>query len=71
MIENKDRYEGMWMNDEKEGPGKFIYKTRGQCYEGEWSKGLPKCGVLCDLALRPGSRGLPVPEVKALSTCED
>lgn len=37
------------MNDLKEGPGKFIYKTRKQIYEGEWALGSPKCGSLKDM----------------------
>jgi hypothetical protein len=44
----------MWLNDQKEGPGKFIYKTKRQAYEGEWSQGLPKCGTLVDLLPLPG-----------------
>lgn len=39
----------MWLNDKKEGPGKFIYRNRRQMYEGEWSLGQPKCGTLKDL----------------------
>ncbi|KAI8615899.1 hypothetical protein BC830DRAFT_1063912 [Chytriomyces sp. MP71] len=61
-----DRYEGMWLDDAKEGPGKFIYKTKRQLYEGEWSKGLPKCGILVDLPPLPGQlpRKYPIPEIK-------
>lgn len=46
ILTNGDRFEGMWINDCKEGPGKFYYESKGQCYDGEWSKDLPKCGVI-------------------------
>ncbi|KAJ3321642.1 MORN repeat-containing protein 3 [Blyttiomyces sp. JEL0837] len=66
MTANGDRYEGMWLDDQKEGPGKFIYKMKRQMYEGEWSRGLPKCGTLVDLPPLPGQlpRKYPIPEVK-------
>lgn len=53
------------MNDMKEGPGKFIYKTKRQMYVGEWSKGMPKCGTLVDLKPLAGfpSRKYPIPPV--------
>ncbi|KAJ3083158.1 hypothetical protein HDU99_000427 [Rhizoclosmatium hyalinum] len=61
-----DRYEGMWLDDQKEGPGKYIYKSKRQMYEGEWSKGLPKCGTLVDLPPLPGQvpKKYPIPEVR-------
>ncbi|ORY40155.1 histone H3 K4-specific methyltransferase SET7/9 N-terminal domain-containing protein [Rhizoclosmatium globosum] len=61
-----DRYEGMWLDDQKEGPGKYIYKSKRQMYEGEWSKGLPKCGTLVDLPPLPGQvpKKYPIPEIK-------
>lgn len=34
------------MNDQKEGPGKYIYLLKKQLYEGEWHKGIPSCGIL-------------------------
>lgn len=34
-LENGDRYEGMWFDDLKEGPGKYVYLKRRQCMEGE------------------------------------
>ena len=62
---NHDRYEGMWMNDLKEGPGRFIYKTRKQIYEGEWALGSPKCGSLRDMegSPDPTSGHSPLPQV--------
>jgi hypothetical protein len=56
----------MWLNDQKEGPGKFIYKHKRQAYEGEWFRGLPKCGTLVDLPHLPGAmpRKYPIPEVR-------
>ncbi len=45
-LANQDRYEGMWFNDKKEGPGRFFYKSKKQVYEGEWNQGVAKCGTL-------------------------
>lgn len=45
-IENHDKYEGMWMNDLKEGPGRYYYRSRNQVYQGEWALDIPKCGTL-------------------------
>ncbi|EPZ33045.1 histone H3 K4-specific methyltransferase SET7/9 N-terminal domain-containing protein [Rozella allomycis CSF55] len=49
ILPNGDRYEGMWFNDVKEGPGKFIYKDKRRIMQGEWAKGMPKCGTIIDL----------------------
>jgi hypothetical protein len=43
----------MFIDDQKEGPGKFIYKKNRQVYEGEWVKGMPKCGAIRDLPPLP------------------
>ncbi|EGF76275.1 hypothetical protein BATDEDRAFT_92863 [Batrachochytrium dendrobatidis JAM81] len=56
LMANGDRYEGMWLSNEKEGPGKFVYRTKRQVYEGEWTKGMPKCGMLKDLPPLPGQK---------------
>ncbi|KAJ3104455.1 hypothetical protein HDU97_009240 [Phlyctochytrium planicorne] len=66
LLPNGDRYEGMWLDDQKEGPGRFIFKTKRQAYEGEWSKGMPKCGSLVDLLPLPGTmpRKYPIPAIK-------
>ncbi|KAJ3128644.1 hypothetical protein HK098_003851 [Nowakowskiella sp. JEL0407] len=66
LLANGDRYEGVWMEDKKEGPGRFIYKSKRQMYEGEWSKGLPKCGKIVDLKPFPGTqpRKYPIPPIK-------
>ena len=55
----------MWLNNEKEGPGKFIYKTKRQSYEGEWVSGMPKCGMLRDLPPLQGqnAKDFPIPLV--------
>lgn len=62
---NGNRYEGTWFNDQKEGPGKFIYRSKRQCYEGEWAKDMPKCGTLRDLPPLAGTqpRMYPIPPV--------
>jgi hypothetical protein len=56
----------MWLDDKKEGPGKFVYKAKRQMYKGEWSKGLPKCGTLVDLPVLAGGepKKYPIPEIK-------
>ncbi|KAJ3110502.1 18S rRNA maturation protein [Phlyctochytrium bullatum] len=53
----------MWLDDQKEGPGRFIFKTKRQAYEGEWFRGMPKCGTLVDLLPLPGTmpRKYPIP----------
>lgn len=72
MLKNGDFYEGMWMNGEKEGPGKFIYKSKRQKYEGEWSKGIPKCGTIVDISSLPEypERKYPIPPLKLLKPDE-
>lgn len=56
-------YVGMWMNDLKEGPGRFVFKTKRQYYDGEWALGLPKFGTLADFPAVKGieSRKYPIP----------
>jgi hypothetical protein len=56
----------MWFDDEKEGPGKFIYLQKRQCYKGEWSKGQPRCGTLENLTALPGYPGTlyPIPRLE-------
>ena len=54
---NMDKYEGMWMNDMKEGPGRFFYRTKHQIYEGEWAMDVPKCGTLVDVPLAANHKG--------------
>lgn len=57
LIGNGDRYEGMWFADMKEGdhanvnvgPGKYVHLKKRQCFEGEWSRDMAKCGTLVDL----------------------
>jgi len=44
-VANGNRYEGYWMADKKEGPGRFFYKNTNKVYEGEWQNDTPKCGV--------------------------
>ena len=42
---NGDRYEGHWLVDKKEGPGRYFYTATGKVYTGEWVDDVPKCGV--------------------------
>lgn len=45
---NGDWFEGYWRNNMREGPGVWYYEGKQQCYRGEWSKNIPKFGVLED-----------------------
>lgn len=56
----------MWFDDEKEGPGKFIYLANRQCYTGEWSRGQPRCGSITNLSSLPGYPGTlyPIPPIE-------
>lgn len=76
-VANGDVYDGYWLNDKKEGPGRFYYKASGKMYEGEWVDGAPKCGTYHDadeahaLAQTEGSGGgrlnrFQLPEVSRL-----
>ena len=52
-LANGNHYEGYWMHDMKEGPGRFFYKNTNKIYEAEWQADTAKCGVrhtLCTLA---------------------
>uniref|UniRef100_H3HBB9 MORN repeat-containing protein 3 n=1 Tax=Phytophthora ramorum TaxID=164328 RepID=H3HBB9_PHYRM len=48
VLATGDRYEGHWLNDRKEGPGRYFYKATRKMYEGEWVDGAPKCGTYHD-----------------------
>lgn len=39
------RYEGSWMEDQKEGPGTYFFVATGKMYEGEWALGVAKVGL--------------------------
>lgn len=45
---NGDWFEGYWKNHLREGPGVWYYESRQQCYRGEWSKNIPRFGVIED-----------------------
>jgi hypothetical protein len=40
-----DVFRGHWRNDKKDGAGTFYYHNSGKIYEGEWTEGVPRCGV--------------------------
>lgn len=42
---NGDRYEGHWLADKKEGPGRYFYSATRKVYTGEWVDDVAKCGV--------------------------
>lgn len=44
LCANGDRYEGHWLDDKKEGPGRYYYRSTNKVYEGEWVDDVPKCG---------------------------
>ena len=44
FLANGNVYEGHWIEDQKEGPGKFLYASTRKLYEGEWVKDIPQCG---------------------------
>ncbi|KAJ3339640.1 hypothetical protein HDU93_007967 [Gonapodya sp. JEL0774] len=48
-------YSGTFMDDLKEGPGRYIYRSQRRCYEGEWSRNQPVCGNITDLPGLDGS----------------
>ncbi|EGD79438.1 hypothetical protein PTSG_10002 [Salpingoeca rosetta] len=49
LLANQNRYEGEWENDLKHGRGTFYYINKGQCYQGVWKDGTPKCGEMIDM----------------------
>jgi MORN repeat len=57
ILANGDKYEGTWLNNEKEGPGKFTYLSKRQCYTGEWSQGQARCGTITNLSPLTGQPG--------------
>lgn len=36
IFQNGDVYDGNWVDDKKNGRGKYYYASSGDCYEGEW-----------------------------------
>jgi hypothetical protein len=56
-LANGDRYDGHWLHDKKEGPGRFYYRATRKVYEGEWVDGTPRCGSYHDDSERDGRLG--------------
>lgn len=48
-VANGDVYDGSWLHDKKEGPGRFYYKASGKVYDGEWVDDAPQCGTYSDI----------------------
>jgi len=44
LLENGNRYEGCWLYDKKEGPGRYFYIKTNKVYDGEWHNDIAKCG---------------------------
>ena len=42
------RYDGKWLNDMKNGAGKFFHLDRGHLFIGWWVDNIPKCGTFED-----------------------
>lgn len=47
-LTNGDRFEGQWLNNKKEGQGRFFYAATRKVYEGEWVEDVAKCGTYSD-----------------------
>ena len=61
---NGDRFEGRFVNDQREGRGAFIFVSKGQRYDGEWVNDCPKCGELSTISVI----SQPMPAVRLLHT---
>jgi hypothetical protein len=48
-VKNGDWFEGYWSQGMREGPGVWYYESKQQCLRGEWSKNIPRFGVVEDL----------------------
>lgn len=62
---NENRYEGVWKDGQKHGPGRFWFRDQGQLYEGFWVDGVAKCGTVCDFGREQAATPtlLPLPQV--------
>eukprot|EP00033_Pygsuia_biforma_P001859 GCRY01002079.1.p1 GENE.GCRY01002079.1~~GCRY01002079.1.p1 ORF type:complete len:288 (+),score=62.01 GCRY01002079.1:123-986(+) len=65
ILPNMDRYEGLWVDNLKEGAGVYFYLSKAQRYDGEWREGIPKCGVMSEFvpeeADDPTGENIPTP----------
>ncbi len=61
---NGDRFEGTFINDKKEGPGRFIYLKKRQLYEGEWLGDVAQCGTMVQFPSSKPEHPFPVIELK-------
>lgn len=48
-VADGNRFEGHWLNNVKEGPGRYYYLSTNKVYEGEWHQDTAKCGVFRDI----------------------
>lgn len=66
VLADGDRYEGSWKNGMKDGPGKFLYLTKGQVYTGYWKEDIAKTGALEDYQRdqAPEPPVYPIPKVR-------
>ncbi|GAA47916.1 MORN repeat-containing protein 3 [Clonorchis sinensis] len=63
---NQNRFEGKWVNDKKNGRGKYFFLGTGQLMEGIWVDDVPKCCQMADLGreLAPERTPFEIPEIK-------
>lgn len=62
LTANGDVYNGHWLADKKEGPGRYFYVATRKMYEGEWVDDVAKCGVFSDIPFEPEEPLEPHPE---------
>lgn len=56
---NGDRFEGEWRAGVREGPGVWLFRSKGQRYRGDWHNGTAVCGTVEDLPERAVGPPLP------------
>ena len=44
-----DQFEGMWLNNKREGKGSYFFKDTNKMIVGEWVDDCPNCVVYCDI----------------------
>lgn len=64
-LANENRYEGDWIDDMKNGKGKYIFRTTNQVMEGIWIDDVAKQTIVTDLEprLEATERTYPIPNV--------
>ncbi|XP_053087576.1 MORN repeat-containing protein 3-like [Pangasianodon hypophthalmus] len=47
-LRNGNSYQGSMKDGKKHGHGRFVYRDRGQVYQGFWVDDALKCGTVCE-----------------------